>query len=912
MKKKIESYQGAAGGWGAVKSVANAVRKQMDIRQDVIAMFDMNKPEGFDCPGCAWPDPKHSASFDICENGAKAIAWEVTDKQVNASFFAENTVQSLLTWGDHELEAAGRLTQPLKYDDVSDCYKPLSWQQAFDEIGARLQSYSDPNQVEFYTSGRTSNEAAFLYQLFAREYGSNNFPDCSNMCHEPTSVGLAASIGVGKGTVLLEDFEKCDLVICIGHNPGTNHPRMLTSLRALVKRGAKMIAINPLQERGLERFTAPQNPFEMLTNSETQLASAYYNVRIGGDMALLKGMMRLLIERDDAASAAGRPSLLDDEFIQTHTVGFDELRRDVLNSEWKDIERISGLSQTQIAELADAYAAAERTIICYGMGITQHEHGTQNVQQLVNLLLMKGNIGKPGAGICPLRGHSNVQGDRTVGITEKPSAEFLDRLCERYGFTPPHAPGHAAIASMQAICTGQARALICMGGNFALAMPDREASAVPLTQLDLAVHVATKLNRSHLLTARHSYILPVLGRSEIDMQKSGAQAVTVEDSMSMIHASRGVLKPAGVMLKSECAVVAGIAQASSSSLKRWSAENSVTMSSKVSGMNTLLSVSARTNNPEPGFQLINQRITHSTINDNIWASLQNAQIQALKTLDQRPAEKFAQQMYETRYADDRTKLPQENQIAQFTAADALAADRQLFSSPADITFVIVGNVAEDKLVALITRYLGSIKHSNSPLAAGKPLTRATDNASVTVKEQNEPVAQVSQWKRYNSRTPVNLATRMALDAFNVALAKDLRINIREQASGAYSVSSRLSVDPQAKDISHLLAFTCQPERHDELLTLANEVMVKRLAKGISEQELNEYQQNVQRSLDIQQRSVQQLANTIVNSLIQYDDPAAWTEQEQLLKQMTVENVNTAVKQYLSHPVNTYTGVLLPK
>lgn len=291
------------------------------------------------------------------------------------------------------------------------------------------------------------------------------------------------------------------------------------------------------------------------------LSATYYNVRIGGDMALLKGMMRLLIERDDAASAAGRPSLLDDEFIQTNTVGFDELRRDVLNSEWKDIERISGLSQTQIAELADAYAAAERTIICYGMGITQHEHGTQNVQQLVNLLLMKGNIGKPGAGICPLRGHSNVQGDRTVGITEKPSAEFLDRLCERYGFTPPHAPGHAAIASMQAICTGQARALICMGGNFALAMPDREASAVPLTQLDLAVHVATKLNRSHLLTARHSYILPVLGRSEIDMQKSGAQAVTVEDSMSMIHASRGVLKPAGVMLKSECAVVAGIAQA---------------------------------------------------------------------------------------------------------------------------------------------------------------------------------------------------------------------------------------------------------------------------------------------------------------------------------------------------------------
>lgn len=378
MKKKIESYQGAAGGWGAVKSVANAVRKQMDIRQDVIAMFDMNKPEGFDCPGCAWPDPKHSASFDICENGAKAIAWEVTDKQVNASFFAENTVQSLLTWGDHELEAAGRLTQPLKYDAVSDCYKPLSWQQAFDEIGARLQSYSDPNQVEFYTSGRTSNEAAFLYQLFAREYGSNNFPDCSNMCHEPTSVGLAASIGVGKGTVLLEDFEKCDLVICIGHNPGTNHPRMLTSLRALVKRGAKMIAINPLQERGLERFTAPQNPFEMLTNSETQLASAYYNVRIGGDMALLKGMMRLLIERDDAASAAGRPSLLDDEFIQTHTVGFDELRRDVLNSEWKDIEH-HNFSELLLFSCLSIFAACKGFITLLTNGVLSVSGKVRNI-----------------------------------------------------------------------------------------------------------------------------------------------------------------------------------------------------------------------------------------------------------------------------------------------------------------------------------------------------------------------------------------------------------------------------------------------------------------------------------------------------------------------------------------------------
>lgn len=339
------------------------------------------------------------------------------------------------------------------------------------------------------------------------------------MCHEPTSVGLAASIGVGKGTVLLEDFEKCDLVICIGHNHGTNHPRMLTSLRALVKRGAKMIAINPLQERGTERFTAPQNPFEMLTNSETQLASAYYNVRIGGDMALLKGMMRLLIERDDAASAAGRPSLLDDEFIQTHTVGFDELRRDVLNSEWKDIERISGLSQTQIAELADAYAAAERTIICYGMGITQHEHGTQNVQQLVNLLLMKGNIGK----LVRVSAHYEVT---LMYRATEPSVSPRNRLQSFWiacvsAMASPHLM-HWTCCNRQhaSYMYGASSSIDLHGGNFALAMPDREASAVPLTQLDLAVHVATKLNRSHLLTARHSYILPVLGRSEIDMQKA--------------------------------------------------------------------------------------------------------------------------------------------------------------------------------------------------------------------------------------------------------------------------------------------------------------------------------------------------------------------------------------------------------
>ncbi|TBL97815.1 FdhF/YdeP family oxidoreductase [Hafnia paralvei] len=560
MNKKIEVYSGPAGGWGALKAVAKALREQMNIRHDVIALFDMNKAEGFDCPGCAWPDPNHTASFDICENGAKAVSWEATSKRATPEFFAHHTVSELFEWSDFELEDSGRLTHPLKYNPTKDCFERIEWQVAFDEIGTQLRQYNDPDVVEFYTSGRTSNEAAFLYQLFAREYGTNNFPDCSNMCHEPTSVGLAASIGVGKGTVSLDDFEHCDLVICIGHNPGTNHPRMLTSLREIALRGARIVAINPMQERGLERFTAPQNPIEMLTNTQTQLANAYFHVRIGGDVALLKGMMRRLIEKHDEQRAEGNIGFLDEAFISDHTQGFQDLRSDVLNTDWHDITQVSGLTYEQIESLADIYAQSERTIICYGMGITQHQHGTQNVQQLINLLLLKGNIGKAGAGICPLRGHSNVQGDRTVGITEKPSESMLNNIEKHFGFVPPKKFGHAAIESMKAICEGSARALVCMGGNFAVAMPDRTVTFERMKQLDLVVHLATKLNRSHLLTAKQSYLFPVLGRTEIDMQESGAQSITVEDSMSMVHASRGLLKPASNTLMSECAIIAGIAQ----------------------------------------------------------------------------------------------------------------------------------------------------------------------------------------------------------------------------------------------------------------------------------------------------------------------------------------------------------------
>lgn len=561
MKEKIENYTGPAAGWGAVKAVAEAIRGQMEIGHDMIAMFEMNKPQGFDCPGCAWPDPKHSASFDICENGAKAMSWEATSKRTTPEFFAKHSVTELLKWDDYDLENEGRLTHPMKYNAQTDHYEVIEWEYAFSQIGQRLSHYADPNSVEFYTSGRTSNEAAFLYQLFAREYGTNNFPDCSNMCHEPTSVGLAAAIGVGKATVVLDDFDKVDLVICIGHNPGTNHPRMLSSLREVSKRGAKIIAINPLKERGLERFAYPQDPIEMLTLESTPLAEHYYKVRIGGDTALMKGVMRVVIEQHDAAVATGQSAILDSDFIQTHTIGFDAVKRDVMTTRWEDILRVSGLSRREIEQIAQLYIDAKSTIICYGMGITQHQHGTQNIQQLVNLLLLKGNIGREGAGICPLRGHSNVQGDRTVGITEKPSQSFLDNIEKRFGFKPPAKFGHAAVASLKAIYEGSARALICMGGNLAVAMPDQDACFAGMKKLDLAVHIGTKLNRSHLLTAKNTYLFPVIGRTERDIQKSGPQSITVEDSMSMVHASHGMLKPISPHLKSECAIVAGMAKA---------------------------------------------------------------------------------------------------------------------------------------------------------------------------------------------------------------------------------------------------------------------------------------------------------------------------------------------------------------
>ncbi|WP_458021610.1 FdhF/YdeP family oxidoreductase [Kosakonia sp. BK9b] len=557
----IAPYGGSAGGWGALKAVADALRGQMSVKQDVIALFKVNQPQGFDCPGCAWPDPQHTSSFEFCENGAKAVSWEATSKRTTPEFFAAHTVSELWQRNAFELEGEGRLTHPMKYDPASDTYQPVDWDTALQEIGEHLQGYQDPNSVEFYTSGRASNEAAFLWQLFAREYGTNNFPDCSNMCHEPTSVGLPESIGVGKGTVELDDFDHCDLVLCIGHNPGTNHPRMLGTLREVAKRGATIVAINPLRERGLERFTSPQSPIEMLALGSTKLASTYYKVRVGGDAAMLKGVMKILLSMHEEAQAKGDAGVIDEAFIREHTQGFEALKADLDATDWDHILKLSGMDRKEIQNIARLYADAERTIICYGMGITQHQYGTQNVQQIANLLLLRGNIGKQGAGICPLRGHSNVQGDRTVGITEIPAPALLDRIENVFGFTPPREHGHGAVAAIQTMRDGKVNALLCLGGNLAEAISDPQTTFPAMRKLDLVVHMATKLNRSHLLLGKHNYLLPVLGRTETDMQQSGAQSVTVEDSMSMVHASRGTLTPASPHLKSEPALVAALAKA---------------------------------------------------------------------------------------------------------------------------------------------------------------------------------------------------------------------------------------------------------------------------------------------------------------------------------------------------------------
>jgi molybdopterin-dependent oxidoreductase alpha subunit len=557
----IRPYKGPAGGWGALRAVARALHDQDAVIAGGRTLLSANQPDGFDCPGCAWPDPKHTSSFEFCENGAKAVAWEATPKRADRSLFARHTVSELASWSDHRLEDAGRLVEPMIHDRASDRYTPIAWNDAFELVGRSLRELAHPDEAAFYASGRASNEAAFLYQLLGRRLGTNNFPDCSNMCHEPTSVGLPEAIGIGKGTVTLEDFDHADLVLSFGHNPGTNHPRMMATLRDVARRGGAIVVFNPLLERALERFASPQDVVEMATLGSTEIASAYFQPTIGGDAAVVEGMMKALVAWDGEAGAHGAPRLLDHDFIAEHTHGFEDLARHLSELSWERLEARSGLTRAELERAARLYAEAKSVILCYGMGLTQHRGATRTVQQLTNLLLLRGNIGRPGAGICPLRGHSNVQGDRTVGLWEKPSPALLDALQRVFGFDPPRRHGCTVVEAVEAMERGTLRVFLGLGGNFAVAAPDPARTFAAMRNLDLAAHVATKLNRTHLLTARTTLVLPCLGRTEIDVQAGGRQAVTVEDSMSMVHASRGLNAPAAPGLKSEVAIIAGIAKA---------------------------------------------------------------------------------------------------------------------------------------------------------------------------------------------------------------------------------------------------------------------------------------------------------------------------------------------------------------
>jgi len=537
--------------------LTHVIKNRGSIR-NALSLLRVNQADGFDCPGCAWPEPKDRSRFaEYCENGVKAVTFETTAKRVTPEFFAQHSVGWLRGKTGHWLENQGRLTQPLRFNRATDHYEAVAWDEAFALIGETLRKLDHPDQAIFYTSGRTSNEAAFLYQLLARRFGTNNLPDCSNMCHESSGVALNESVGVGKGTVTLEDFELADAIFVIGQNPGTNHPRMLTELERAALRGAKIVTINPLREPGLVKFTHPKHALQMILGRGTPISTHYYQVMVGGDLAALKGIAKCVLEAEQADPG----KVLDRAFIAEHTEGFDSFAADLKRAGWATIEAQSGLTQTQLREAAHVYMNAERVIVCWAMGLTQHRYAVATIQYVANLLMLKGHLGRPGAGLCPVRGHSNVQGDRTMGITEQPSAAFLDGLKRVFRFDPPQAHGLDVVGAINAMMAGSGKVFIGMGGNFAAATPDTEQTEAALARCLLTVHISTKLNRSHLVPGRDALILPCLGRSESDLQNGVPQRVTVEDSMSQVHASIGRNPPASEHLRSEVAIVAGIAKA---------------------------------------------------------------------------------------------------------------------------------------------------------------------------------------------------------------------------------------------------------------------------------------------------------------------------------------------------------------
>ncbi|HYV09377.1 MAG TPA: FdhF/YdeP family oxidoreductase [Pyrinomonadaceae bacterium] len=542
----------AAGGVPAIITAVKTISEEMGLVRGVRTLLKVNQTGGVDCPGCAWPEPDRERShFEFCENGAKHVADEATTKRVTPEFFQQWSVAELLEQSDQWLNAQGRLTHPMLLHRDATHYEPISWDDAFELLAGELNSLNYPDQAIFYTSGRTSNEAAFLYQLFVRQFGTNNLPDCSNMCHESSGSALNETVGVGKGTVTLEDFEEAQAIFVVGQNPGTNHPRMLTSLERAKRRGCKLVHINPLPEVGMTRFKHPQDVLGLL-GSGTILADLFLQVRINGDVALLKGITKAVLAHENA---------LDRDFIAQHTTGFDEFVSALQVVSWSEIVEQSGVAREKLEQAAQIFVDSERTIFCWAMGLTQHRNAVANIQEIVNLMLLRGQVGKPGAGLCPVRGHSNVQGDRTVGIWERPTEAFLDKLGEAFDFEPPRNHGFDTVRAIHAMHEGQGKVFFALGGNFLSATPDTDFTAAALRRCRLTAHVSTKLNRSHLITGDRALILPCLGRTETDVQASGLQFVTTENSMGVVQVSRGSLQPASEELLSEPQIVARLARA---------------------------------------------------------------------------------------------------------------------------------------------------------------------------------------------------------------------------------------------------------------------------------------------------------------------------------------------------------------
>jgi len=546
---RLKKPKTKAAGIPAVLSSAKHGLAKMGLAKTIKNLTMVNQKEGFDCPGCAWPDPEHRTTFEFCENGAKAVADEAMKAHVTPHFFSKHSVSELSQLSDYELNRKGRISHPVILEKGALHYTKISWKDAFSRISDHLKSISDPNRTAFYTSGRTSNEAAFLYQAFVRAYGTNNLPDCSNMCHESSGKGLGQTIGIGKGTVTLDDFNHADVIMVIGQNPGTNHPRMLTALRDAKHKGAKIIHVNPLPEAGLMQFKHPQDYMKGDLKSTT-LADLHLGVRIGGDAALIKGLIKVQVDRQ----------AIDQEFVTSKTTGMDEMISKAASTSWKQITKDSGLSKSDIQVAGRMLANSKATIACWAMGLTQHRNGVAVIQEIVNLLLLGGHVGKKGAGFCPVRGHSNVQGDRTVGIWEAPTDAFLDRLQEGLGFEVPREHGHDVVNAIDAMVRSDIDFFFCMGGNFLSATPDTDVTARGLSKIPLTVQVSTKLNRSHLVTGETAIILPCLGRTELDVQGGVKQFVTVENSMGVVHRSQGGLQPASTSLRSEPWIVAELAE----------------------------------------------------------------------------------------------------------------------------------------------------------------------------------------------------------------------------------------------------------------------------------------------------------------------------------------------------------------